>query len=216
MPHIYTHLHQLWLKTLKITQQSNVFAYYIAEKVHEVTIVEQPMINIFVLGFVCLLGLFLVLVELHSLNSTLKELVKAVRMGRKPGVVFPVFEDGENDMLKFYLALPAKSAPDVVARELTVALAGNEPVVYTLDADAVATDELVGFDNDAVVGSLVDIDDAGNRSAPSEFSFVLTDTIPPPVPGAVGLVVTDEVADPEPEPEVPVEPTPETPETPEG
>ena len=179
---------------------------------------EQPMINIFVLGFVCLLGLFLVLVELHSLNSTLKELVKAVRMGRKPGVVFPVFKDGENDMLKFYLALPAKSAPDVVSRELTVAVAGAAPVVYVLGADVVASAELSGFDNDTVVGTLVDVDDAGNRSGSSEFSFVLTDTIPPPVPGAVGLVVTDEVADPEPEPEpeVPVEPTPETPETPEG
>lgn len=175
---------------------------------------DQSMINIFVLGFVCLLGLFLVLVELHHLNLTLKELVKAVKMGRKPGIVFPVFKDGEKNMLKFYLSLPAKGAPDVVARELLVSIAGAEPALYVLEADAAQSPEFAGSDNASVVGTLVDVDDAGNRSGASEFEFVLVDTIPPATPGAVGLVVTEEVADPTPEPEVPAEP--EVPETPEG
>lgn len=178
------------------------------------------MINIFVLCFAGLLGLFLVLVELHNLNITLKEIAKAVRMGRKPGIVFPVFKDGESNMLKFYLSLPAKGAPDVVARELLVSVAGAEPALYVLEADAAQSPEFAGSDNDSVAGTLVDIDDAGNRSGASEFSFVLVDTIPPATPGAVGLVVTEEVVDPTPEPEVPAEPEapvePEVPETPEG
>jgi hypothetical protein len=181
---------------------------------------EQLMINIFVLGFVCLLGLFLVLVELHNINLTLNELVKTVRMGRKPGIVFPVFKDGENNMLKFYLSLPAKGAPDVVSRELLVSIAGAEPALYVLQGDAAQSPEFAGSDNASVVGNLVDVDDAGNRSPASEFEFVLVDTIPPATPGAVGLVVTEEVADPTPEPEAPVEPAtpvePEVPETPEG
>lgn len=181
---------------------------------------EQPMINVFVIGFVCLLGLFLVLVELHNINRTLNELIKVIRMGRKPGIVFPVFKDGEKNMLKFYLSLPAKGASDVVARELLVSIAGAEPALYVLGANATQSIEFVGSDNSTVVGTLVDVDDAGNRSGASEFSFVLVDTIPPATPGAVGLVVTEEVADPTPQPEVPVEPAvpaePEVPETPEG
>lgn len=153
---------------------------------------EQIVINIFVFIYIFLAGFF-ALLELYSINLTLKDLVKAVKIvSSKPGIVLPIFKDGENDMLKFYLALPEKSAPDVVGRELTVSVAGGEPVVYTLAGDVAQSDEFVGADNDIVTGTLVDVDDAGNKSQPSEFYFTLLDTIPPATPGAVGIVVTGE------------------------
>lgn len=153
---------------------------------------EQTVIYIFVFNFIFLVAFF-ALLELYSINLTLKDLVKAVKIvGSKPGIVLPIFKDGENDMLKFYLALPEKSAPDVVSRELTVSIAGGEPLVYTLAGDATQSEEFVGSDNDQVTGTLVDVDDAGNKSQPSDFLFALVDTIPPPTPGTVGLVVTGE------------------------
>jgi len=55
--------------------------------------------------------------------------------------------------------------------------------------------EAAGFecaDNAEVFVSLVDIDDAGNRSAAREQTFTVTDTMAPPVPGTIGLEVTGE------------------------
>ena len=118
---------------------------------------------------------------------------------RKPGRVFLklISESGEG-MLKFVLVLPVKSAPDVVSRELTLQVGGNDPVNVTLDGNVVETPEYVGEKNGVLVGSLVDVDDAGNRSESRDFEFVLLDTIAPPMPGQVGVVVTgqDFVVDP--------------------
>jgi hypothetical protein len=153
---------------------------------------EHLVLLIFILDIIFIVALFSLL-ELYNIDLTLKSLVKVLRMGLyKPGLVIPILKDGDKDMLKFYLALPTKGSADVVSRELTVAVAGAEPVVYTLGGDEVASAEFVGSDNDVVVGSLVDVDDAGNKSQPSTFEFTLLDTIPPVTPGAVGLVVTGE------------------------
>jgi hypothetical protein len=140
-----------------------------------------------------------------ELNITLKKLYQTLRL-RKPGLVIPIFKDGDFNMLKFYLALPEKSAPDVVSRELTFKVGEADPAVLTYPGDVLATDEFGGMDGDAVVGALVDIDDAGNRSEAREFSFTLVDTIAPAQPGDVGLVVTGEVFETPVEPEVPAEP----------
>ena len=94
-------------------------------------------------------------------------------------------------MLSFVLTLPERSAKDVVARELTVSVDGVE-TVESLNGDSLESQVYSGLDNAAVAGRLVDIDDAGNRSEPSEFTFVLVDTIAPPAPGQVGLKVTAE------------------------
>jgi hypothetical protein len=88
-------------------------------------------------------------------------------------------------------AAPAVDA-DVVSRRLTVTVNGEarEPVDFT--ADATSFGELGFADDDAVVLTLVDIDDAGNSSEPAVFEFVATDTIPPAKPGEFGVTLLRE------------------------
>lgn len=129
---------------------------------------------------------------LRCINFNLSNLVKIFRL-RKPGLVYVTLWQGDDGMLKFVLVLPEKGAPDVVQREVTVAVGANEPVLVTVDGDTVKTSVFEGEDGESVVGTLVDVDDAGNKSEAREFSFVLVDTIAPPMPGEVGLEVTEEV-----------------------
>lgn len=113
-----------------------------------------------------------------------------------------VFE-GEFGMLQFCLCLPKQSCHDVVSRRLTVYVDGAGPTVIDLDAGVVEYEGFEGVHGSVVSGSLVDIDAAGNESLPSEFSFTLVDTFPPPMPGQVGVKVVGQT---HPEPEVPAEP----------
>lgn len=127
----------------------------------------------------------------------------------KPGKVFFHISQGEKNMLKFCVCLPPKSANDVQTRELCVSINDGEPVKKVVDGDTLHVDSFVGVQGDSVTGYLVDIDGAGNRSEPSLFSFELVDTIAPPMPGDVGLMVLEQVDDPPAEPDTPVEPSPE-------
>jgi hypothetical protein len=123
----------------------------------------------------------------------ISELLQRKPIGRRrPGKVTYRVLDGEHFMLKFVLVLPAKSASDVVERELTVAVGGVEAAVYKLDGDVLESEALFGVHNDSVSGQLVDIDGAGNKSEPSVFDLVLVDNIAPPMPGSVGIVVIDD------------------------
>jgi hypothetical protein len=138
-----------------------------------------------ILNVVCVLFLYLI-------NKNVKKILKNLRL-KKPGTVLIGFKfEGGNGMLNFVLDLPVAGAADVVSRELTVVVDGVSSV-ETLAGDAAVSADYSGIDNAVVTGSLVDVDDAGNRSEASEFSFVLTDTVAPPAPGAVGLRVTAEV-----------------------
>lgn len=91
-------------------------------------------------------------------------------------------------MLRCQLQLPPPGAPDVVLRELTQVINGIQTVLnveqgYTFLAE----------DGAMVSLSLVDIDDAGNRSEPSPtLTFTATDTIAPPTPGELGVTVIGE------------------------
>lgn len=120
----------------------------------------------------------------------LNQIVKILQL-KKPGLVFISFTQGEDGMLKFVLVLPEKGVADVVARELKFSIADNLFDVE-LNGDVVESPEFSGNDNDQVIGTLVDIDDAGNRSEAREFSFVLVDSIAPPQPGELGLKLTGE------------------------
>lgn len=87
--------------------------------------------------------------------------------------------------LVYQLILPPPGAPDVVKRTLKSTVNGVEQP----DVDIVSDPFEVTFaDNDSVTLSIVDTDDAGNVSPPSEpFAFTATDTIAPPQPGQVGV-----------------------------
>jgi hypothetical protein len=129
--------------------------------------------------------------SLVRINDNLENIVKILRL-RKPGMVFLTFYKGNDNMLKFVLTLPTKSAVDVVKREVTVVVDGADPVVVELEGDALETGEFSGADGASVTGALVDVDDAGNRSPAREFTFALADTFAPPQPGEVGVRVTGE------------------------
>lgn len=137
-------------------------------------------------------------------------LVRVLRL-RRPGRVFIViYEERKMGMLVFKLVLPVVAAMDVVKRHLQVQLGtGAEPQVFELDKNVTETEEFRAPQGTVVTGSLIDEDDAGNRSEPSTFEFTLEDTIAPPQPGQVGLVVTNEEPDEPPAPEPEPEPTPE-------
>ena len=128
---------------------------------------------------------------IRKLTKAIKRLTKVLRL-KRPGLVFLTIKNEVNDMLFFQLTLPAPGASDVIKRTLTTQIGSASPVSIDL-AVADSVPEMSGADNDVVQGYLVDVDDAGNSSDPSSFSFVLTDTIPPPAPGQVGLTVTREV-----------------------
>lgn len=142
----------------------------------------------------------------------------AVTRPRTPGpMVTTLISEDAMDVLHYDVTLPA-AGTDVETREFTVAVEGRPDMVTTLPKSALLAQ--FGAPQDSLVKlSLVDIDDAGNRSAPSVLSFKAIDTLPPAAPGGLQatLVSEEEVADPAPTPEPTPEPTPapETPPTPE-
>lgn len=128
---------------------------------------------------------------LERLVVLASEILKVLRL-RKPGMVFIRIYKEEGGVMKFKLTLPSPGAKDVVSRKLTVAIGTDTPIEAALDGAALESLEMSASDGATVSGSLVDVDDAGNVSDPSTFSFIITDTIPPPAPGVVGLVITSD------------------------
>ena len=109
-----------------------------------------------------------------------------------PGPIHVQVTKEENSMLLFKLVFPAPGAADVVSRELTTQIGEEAEVITSLPGTAM---EAVGFkaaDNAALKVSLVDVDDAGNRSEVREQTFTVVDTIAPPKPGELGVIVTGE------------------------
>ena len=115
---------------------------------------------------------------------------------RKPGLVLVrMVSEGKSGMSKFALVLPEPGAADVVSRELVFSVNGGEPITQTLAGSTLESEEFDANQGEVVTGSLVDIDDATptpNRSEPSLFELELLDTIAPPTPGQVGVVMRAE------------------------
>lgn len=116
--------------------------------------------------------------------------------------------------LKFTVQLPVVPTPsDIVSQELTVEIAGKQLDVISVGADVTSVENelFVGEDNDEVKLSLAYVDDANNVSPPSEATAILVDTVAPPQPGVLTLVVTEEVFLEEEEETTPEEPSEEDP-----
>ena len=141
------------------------------------------------MGFLTILNRLLK--AILELTKAIQDNTKAQRL-KRPALVFLQLTREVNEMLFFTLELPEAGASDVVTRKLSLKIGSAEAVSLELAVGETAP-EFSGNDNDVVEGSLVDVDDAGNASEPSNFSYVLTDTIAPPAPGQVGLKVTREV-----------------------
>lgn len=88
-------------------------------------------------------------------------------------------------------AAPAVDA-DVVGRKLAVVVNGEVRETKDYPADTTDFGELAFNDDESVILTLVDVDDAGNVSEPATFEFVATDTIPPAAPGSFGVTLIRE------------------------
>jgi hypothetical protein len=130
-------------------------------------------------------------IDMLIIRDDLGALRKQLRM-RRPGLVGLKVTQEVNNMLRFVLVLPPIGASDVIDRELMVQISGQLPAVEHVPPSVVESGEYEGNDGDSISGHLVDIDDAGNRSEPSPFSFTLADTIAPPAPGEIGIRLTGE------------------------
>lgn len=111
-----------------------------------------------------------------------------------------------NDMALVYsLSCEAPVDIDVVERRLTVVTNGKVGPAAVFPKDTVDFGEFTFMQDEEVIFSLVDVDDAGNQSPPATLEFVATDTLPPAIPGGFSVSLLREVADPVPE----VTPSPE-------
>lgn len=118
---------------------------------------------------------------------------------------------------------PLPALNDVVTREVTIEGAGvvengvftPQTITQGYPKDASLTDEIFGPEGQAIRATLVDIDNAGNRSPVGDvLEATLADTFAPAKPGSLGIVFTGEVTVevPEPTTEAPSEePTTEAP-----
>lgn len=81
---------------------------------------------------------------------------------------------------------------DVVSREFAVVVNGGAPTTSTFIAATTSLGEIKVDQGATVTLTLVDVDDAGNRSQPATVEFVAQDTIPPAQPGSFGVTLVRE------------------------
>ena len=163
---------------------------------------------------VCILLILLLLVLLR-VQATLKPVSKPE---------FKLRQIGRNtmpDVLTYSVTVGPVVDKDVVTRRLTVNVDGTD--TGTTDFPGTATDLglVSAVQNSKVVLTLVDIDDAGNKSEPATVSFTAEDTLPPAQPGKLGVTLVSEsstadvppVVTPDVPPAVPPAVTPDVPPT---
>lgn len=116
-----------------------------------------------------------------------------LRLGHtKPISIVCIGESVMADKILFNIVLPPKAAPDVVEREVVITI-GDAVTQLNIPGDQTLIEAYEGDQGALVTVSLIDIDDAGNRS-PASVSpvIILVDTIAPPQPGQIGLEIFDE------------------------
>jgi hypothetical protein len=126
--------------------------------------------------------------------ENISKVLKAIKFALyKPGILTIVLT-GEKSMstISFKVVLPALVDTDVVSRELSVKIGEADAIVQTVAKDVAEVDGFSGEQDVAVVLSLTDIDDAGNRSEVSTLEDKLIDTFAPAKPGELSLVETGE------------------------
>jgi len=101
-------------------------------------------------------------------------------------------EKGDSMALVYNVTAGPVVDSDVSERRLTVTVNGNDSGTTTYPSDTTAFGELKFSDNDNVVLTLLDVDDAGNVSSPAVAEFVATDTIAPVSPGEFGVTLVRE------------------------
>lgn len=105
--------------------------------------------------------------------------------------IIPTGENVMADKILFNIILPPKAAPDVIEREVVIKI-GDVETQLNIPGDQTLIEAYEGTQNALVTVSLIDIDDAYNRSPETVASIELLDTFPPPAPGQIGLEIFDE------------------------
>jgi hypothetical protein len=95
-------------------------------------------------------------------------------------------------MLVYTVTAAPAVASDTVKRVLTITVNGELKSTEEYEPATTTFKELSAEENDLVVLTLVDVDNAGNPSAPAVCDFQATDTIPPPSPGEFGVSLARE------------------------
>ncbi len=101
-------------------------------------------------------------------------------------------EKGDIMALVYNVTAAAPVDADVVERRLNVTVNGEEKNSQFYSPETTSFGELSFTQNDSVVLTLVDVDDAGNVSTPAVLEFVAADTIPPVAPGGLGVALVRE------------------------
>ena len=134
--------------------------------------------------------------EIKAQVVKLIDLVQSNGTKKKPGPILFIIagEDQMADKIIFRVVLPNASAADVKTREITVDIDG-EVLCWVTDVVGPTSYEFTGPQGAQVCVTLVDIDDAGNRSEPASLTQQLTDNFAPPAPGAIGFEFVNEIHD---------------------
>lgn len=142
-------------------------------------------------------GIGLLVMEVDELNAKLAKLLDRLRDLPDPGPISLTVTKELGTMLQFKITLPALPDPpgDIVSGLLKVTIGDGPEQSFPTEKDQTEVTGLSGEQGQAVNAQFAWIDDANNPSAnPSKFeNVILADTIAPPDPGALGLVVTAEV-----------------------
>lgn len=117
--------------------------------------------------------------------------------------VVQIRRDYMADVLTYRVSAPVSVSKDVVNRLLTLSVNGKDEGIATLPGNATELSVFSVPQNAEVVLTLVDVDDAGNKSEAATLSFVAVDTIPPAAPGGLGVTLVGETHV---EPETPADP----------
>lgn len=98
------------------------------------------------------------------------------------------------DILTYRVSVGPVVDADVVERQLVVAVDGVVPVDAWkyFPGDATDLGEVSVPQGATVLLTLIDVDDAGNRSEPAVLEFVAADTLPPAQPGSFGVTLVSE------------------------
>lgn len=108
------------------------------------------------------------------------------------GVVQLRSDESMADVLSYTVTAALPVDADVVSRLLTITVNGEDMGTVDVPVDATELSVFSAPQDADVTLTLVDVDDAGNKSEPAVYSFVATDTIAPAQPGGLGVTLTGE------------------------
>jgi hypothetical protein len=101
-------------------------------------------------------------------------------------------DDPMTDSLTYTIVAAPVVDGDVVERLLTIVVNGEDQGTAAFPATATELSAFTVPQDANVVLTLVDVDDAGNKSAPAVVEFVAVDTLPPAQPGVITVTLVGE------------------------